>query len=83
MYELFGVQFDNSFIGLMCVVFFIGLTGGWFIRKASILGVIAFLVLIVPVAMVIMQIDSWTLTVPFVLGVLVHTFKPIKERLTS
>jgi hypothetical protein len=83
MYDLFGVQFDNSVLGLMGVIFFIGLTAGWFVRKASILGFIAFFILIVPVATIIMAIDTWNFTLPFVLGFLIHTYKPLKEKLIS
>ena len=83
MYELFGFRFDSSFFGLMFIVFFIGLTGGWFVRKGTIFGFIMFFILIVPVAQIVMVIDIWLLTLPFVIGVLIHTFKPLKEKFLS
>jgi hypothetical protein len=83
MYEVFGHTFDNSFFGLMFIVFFVGLTGGWFVRKGTVFGFVLFFFLIVPFAQFIMMIDLWLLTVPFILGVLVHTFKPLKEKFFS
>lgn len=83
MYELFGVQFDNSFFGLIFIVFFVGLTGGWFVRKGSVFGFIMFFIIVVPVGTIVMAIDTVLLTVPFILGVLIHTFKPLKDKFTS
>jgi hypothetical protein len=83
MHEIGNFQFDNSFFGLMFIVFFIGLTGGWLVRKGSIFGFIMFFILIVPVAQIVIVIDIWLLTIPFVLGVLIHTFKPLKEKFFS
>ena len=83
MYELFGFQFESSFFGLMFIVFFVGLTGGWFVRKGTVFGFIMFFIIVVPVGQIVMIIDIWLLTVPFILGVLIHTFKPLKDKFTS
>jgi len=83
MYEVFGFSFDNSFFGLMFIVFFIGLTGGWFVRKGTIFGFLMFFIFIVPFAQIVMTLDIWLLTVPFILGVLIHTYSPLKERFFS
>jgi len=83
MYEFSGYRFDNSFFGLMFIVFFIGLTAGWFVRKGTVFGFIIFFIIVVPVGRIVMVIDIWLLTVPFILGVLIHTFKPLKDKFTS
>jgi hypothetical protein len=58
------------------VVFFLGLTLGWFCKFNTfwaVVGVIIFL----PIINVLLQADHYFLNIPFILGFLVHTHKKI------
>jgi len=62
------------------VVFFLGLTLGWFCKHNTfwaIVGVILFL----PVFNVLLAVDHYFLNIPFILGFLVHTHKKIASLL--
>jgi hypothetical protein len=79
-------QFYNFYFGdtdnkiFFFVIFFIGLTFGWFFRKGSIFWIIVAIVIFLPVIKFIMQINHWTFTLPFCLGFLVHGWKPIYKK---
>ena len=62
-------------------VFFLGLTFGWFCRKFNPIMIIIGLCIFAPILDFLMAVDHWILTTPFVLGFLVHTAKPIYNKL--
>ena len=55
----------------------------WFVRKGSIFGFIMFFIIAVPFGQVVMLVDVWFLTLPFVIGVLIHTLKPLRDKFFS
>ncbi len=58
------------------LVFFLGLTLGWFCKfniYAAILGVLIF----IPVLNLLVTVDHWFFNIPFIAGFLVHTHKKI------
>ncbi len=72
---------NTESIVFLSVVFFLGLTLGWFFRGPftiwrTLLAVIA-LGVFSPFLEIMIAIDSRYLTAPFLLGFLVHTWKPI------
>lgn len=64
------------------IVWFLGLTLGWCFRKHLIWGLIC-ICMIAPVIQIIIVIDMWAVTGAFVFGVLIHTWKPLYERLRT
>ena len=83
MYEFLGFQFDFSLIGFVLIFFFAGLFGGWFVRKGSIFGFIMFFIIAVPFGQIAMVLGVWFFTLPFVIGVLIHTLKPLIKRFSQ
>lgn len=65
----------------LAVIFFLGLTLGWFFRGPFTMWrtLLAFIAVGVfaPFLEIMIAVDSPYMTVPFVLGFLVHTWKPI------
>jgi len=59
------------------VVFFLGLTLGWFCKFnlfVTIIGVLIF----IPVLDILLKVDHYFFNIPFILGFLVHTHKRIR-----
>ncbi len=83
MYELFGTQFDSSWFLLMGFVAFVGLSCGWLVIKSSIIGLIIAFLLFGPIIAIVVGADTWTLTLPFLLGFSIHTAKPLYRKLTT
>lgn len=65
------------------IVFFLGLVLGWFCRKGNIIMMFIGIAIFAPLLDFIMAANVWFLTVPFVLGFLVHTAKPLYKKFTS
>ena len=65
------------------IIFFLGLTFGWFFRKGNIFWMIVATLVFAPLLEIIMKIDDWFFTLPFVLGFLVHTAKPIYRKIMT
>ena len=72
---------DPGFWVIFGVFFFLGLTMGWFCRKGSLFWIFVSIFIFAPLLEFIMQVDVWIFTVPFVLGFLVHTAKPLWRKL--
>ncbi len=72
---------NSGFWIIIGVVFFLGLSFGWCFRKFSIFWAIVAYFVFLPIVGMIIEIDHWIFTVPFILGSLVHTYKPILERI--
>lgn len=59
---------------------FIGLFIGWFFRNGiSIIGIIVILFLL-PILTLISDLNWWPLTAAFVVGFLIHTWKPLYKK---
>ena len=86
-FDLFGYHFNTETFVFLGVVFFLGLTFGWFFRKPmSLFGIVlAFtaLVIFAPMLDFMIAADYLPMTLSFILGFLVHTAKPIYTKLTS
>lgn len=65
------------------VIWFLGLTFGWFCRKGRFIGCMVALLLFSPLLDLIIAINVWPITLAFVAGFLVHTAKPLYVKLTS
>ena len=75
-----GYKEEIIFFG---IIFFLGLTLGWFCRKLNPFITIIALFIFAPILNILAVIDHWFFTLPFVLGVLVHTAKPIYNKITK
>ena len=65
------------------VFLFLGIAFGWFFRKGRIiLGILAILIFL-PLLQFMMAQDHWLMTIPFLLGMLVHLGKPIYRAITG
>ena len=80
-FDLFGVHINTETCFLM---FFFGLAGmflGWFFKKFNpsmmILGIVVFAKIIAFVSLA----NHWVVTAPFVIGFLIHTYRPIMEKI--
>ena len=63
------------------IFWFAGLFIGWFFRNGiSLLGIIVLLCLL-PVFTIVSTINWWPLTLSFVVGLLIHTWKPLYRKL--
>jgi len=82
-FTLFSTHFTSDLLVFMGLIFFVGFTLGWFCRKGSIIWSFIGLMICIPVIEILMTVDVWFLTIPFVLGFLVHTGKPLYRRLTQ
>ena len=72
----------NEGILLVCAIFFfIGLTVGWFCKSGNVLIIIIVLLVCESLLRFMVQADQWFITIPFVIGFLVHTGKSLKRRL--
>jgi len=74
---------DPSFWVIFAVMFFLGLTLGWFFRKGSIIMIFIGMWIFAPLLDFIIRADVWIFTVPYILGFLVHTGKPLWRKFTS
>lgn len=67
---------------IFAVVLFIGICFGWFLKKRGPVVFIFFalvgIMIFEPVLKILEQVDHWFLTVPFILGALIH---PVASRL--
>lgn len=63
------------------LTFFLGLTLGWFFRRFNLFFVIIGLCLFAPILDLLIVIDHWFFTLPFVTGFLVHTIRPIMDQI--
>jgi len=80
---LIQILSDPSFWVIFVVVFFLGLTLGWFFRKGSIIMIFIGMWIFAPLIDFIIRADVWIFTVPYILGFLVHTGKPLWRKFTS
>jgi len=65
------------------IVWFIGMTIGWFFRNGiSLLGIIV-LFTTAPIFALIADIDSFWPTTVFIAGLLTHTYKPLLRKIKS
>jgi len=63
------------------IFWFAGLFIGWFFRNGiSVIGIIVMLCLL-PVFTIVSTINWWPLTTAFVVGLLIHTWKPLYRKL--
>ena len=74
---------NNETYVFMGIIFFLGLTLGWFCRKGNVLMILIGIFLFAPFLDFIIAANVWFMTVPFVLGFLVHTAKPLYRKLRS
>ena len=74
---------DPSFWVIFAVMFFLGLTLGWFFRKGSIIMIFIGMWIFAPLLDFIIRADVWIFTVPYIIGFLVHTGKPLWRKFTS
>lgn len=82
-FNIFGIHINTEFVIFTGVIFFLGLTLGWFCRKGRVLMIFIGLMIFAPFLDFMIAADVWYITVPFVLGFLVHTAKPIYLRFTA
>ena len=82
-FTLFNTVINTDTLIFMGIIFFLGLTFGWLCRKGRVFWIIVGLVIFIPILEIIMIVDVWFMTVPFVLGFLVHTGKPLYMRLSQ
>ncbi|MBL4888491.1 MAG: hypothetical protein JKX97_00550 [Candidatus Lindowbacteria bacterium] len=82
-FTVFNTVINTDTLILMGIIFFLGLTLGWFCRKGRVFWIIIGLAIFIPILEIIMIVDVWFMTVPFVLGFLVHTAKPLYMRLSQ
>lgn len=73
---------DPGFWVIFGIMFFLGLTLGWFFRKGSIIMIFIGMMIFAPFLDALIRADNWIYTVPYVLGFLIHTAKPLWRRLT-
>jgi len=64
---------------LLGFIWFLGLTLGWCFKKGLLCGIICG-VFLSPVLSLLMQADIWVATLAFIGGVLIHTWKPIYNK---
>jgi hypothetical protein len=79
---LIEILSDPGFWVIFGVMFFLGLTLGWFFRKGSIFWIFVAMLIFAPLLDFLIRADVWIFTVPYVLGFLVHTAKPLWRRLS-
>lgn len=65
----------------LAFVLFLGLLCGWFFKKLNPILIILGIIVLIPIANIIMNVDTWYLTLAFVLGFLIHTWKPIYRQI--
>ncbi|MGA4604208.1 hypothetical protein [Pseudoalteromonas maricaloris] len=71
---------NSDLLFFLGVFWFIGLTIGWFFRNGiSFIGLIVLLCLL-PVFTAVSMIDWWPFTTAFVVGLLIHTWKPLYKK---
>ncbi len=80
---LLQILSDKGFWVVFAVTFFLGLTLGWFFRKGNVFWIIVSFMFFAPVIDFIIRADLWIFTVPYILGFLVHTAKPLWRKFTS
>ena len=72
---------NSAILIFLGVAWFVGLFIGWFFRKGtSVLGIIV-LIVMSPVFLFISDVDWWPLTLAFVFGLLIHTWKPVYRKI--
>jgi hypothetical protein len=75
------MEFNSDTAVFLSIFCFAGLFIGWFFRNGiSILGIIV-LCCLAPIFTIISAIDWWPLTLAFVAGLLIHTWKPLYRKL--
>lgn len=76
-------NYGTDFLVFTGIIFFLGLTFGWICRKGNAFMIIMGLMFFGPIMLFIMGANLWGVTVPFILGFLVHTGKPLYMRLSK
>ena len=66
------------FLGVVC---FIGLFFGWFFRNGITFWAVIAIGVFSPILVIISNINFWPITLAFIAGFLVHTWKPIYRKL--
>lgn len=68
---------SSTGIVVLIIFWFVGLTIGWFFRNGISLIGIAVLIFLSPAIMIVSDMNWWPFTLSFVLGLLIHTWKPL------
>jgi len=74
--EFIGIYSQTESWVITGVVFFLGLTLGWFCKFNLFVTVIGVLIFI-PVLDILLKVDHFFFNIPFILGFLVHTHQKI------
>jgi hypothetical protein len=68
-------------LGFLAVVCFLGLFLGWFFRNGITVWAVIALILFAPIFGIMMDLDLLLVTGAFILGFLIHTWKPIYRKI--
>ena len=82
-FYLFGNHFNTETIVLMCVVWFIGLCVGWCFKRFNPFMIILCFFVFGQLITFILTINVWILNIPFFLGFMIHTYKPIFNKINQ
>lgn len=72
---------DPTFWGFAAFMFFMGLCFGWFFKRFNVFLIIIGLVIFYPILELLELANHWAVTLPFLLGFLVHTYKPLMQKI--
>jgi len=82
-FVIFGTTINNDLLVFMGLFFFFGLLLGWFCRKGSLFWIFVGLMICSPIVGLVMDLNLWFVTTPFILGFLIHTGKPLLRKVTQ
>lgn len=81
--DIFGLEINSASLTIMGVMFFFGVTFGWLCRKGNLFFIVVGLLLFSSLFEWMKHVDLWFITLPFILGFLVHTAKPLWRKITQ
>lgn len=81
--EIFGLVINTASLTIMGAMLFFGVAFGWLCRKGNLFFIVLGLLVFSSLFEWMKHVNMWFITIPFILGFLVHTAKPIWRKITQ